>query len=165
MNGGTLGVQDDAAGWLKNNLDIDLEAFEREPQGDFPQNEEEDPHDVYHPGKVGVPIGPKSLGRTLSGARGASRQYLPNRTHLTASSKEGLDRHPPRSRSGLALSRPPSAGGYSGVPSSHITVLPNVDRVGVMAIASQLYACRKAIMAYTASPASKTQLRDLLTSS
>jgi hypothetical protein len=35
MNGGNIGISDDATGWLKNNLDIDMDAFEREPAGDL----------------------------------------------------------------------------------------------------------------------------------
>jgi nucleoid DNA-binding protein len=35
MNGGNLGISDDATGWLKNNLDIDLDAFNKESGGDL----------------------------------------------------------------------------------------------------------------------------------
>jgi hypothetical protein len=30
MNGGNIGIEDGASGWLKNNLDIDLDAFQRD---------------------------------------------------------------------------------------------------------------------------------------
>ena len=58
MNGGALGVADDATGWLRNNLDIDLDAFEREHDADVVV-QEDDPADVYAAGpsaaKFGVP--------------------------------------------------------------------------------------------------------------
>ena len=102
--------------------------------------------------------------------RSISRQLGQGNAGLTLENKELLDRMsealssgPRSNKTGRTISRPPSQ--YSVIPSSHLTNLPDVERMQIMQYAQTVFDARKAVITMLSAPNQKVMLRDTISSS
>jgi hypothetical protein len=94
----------------------------------------------------------RTSGKQRNELRTISRQLGGGNAGLTLENKELLDRMSDMlgsqgtrsNKTGRTISRPPSQ--YSVIPSSHLTNLPDVDRMQVMSYAQIVFDSRKAVI-------------------